>query len=74
MDSPWLCYLYLGLADQPCVVQHSQPLQMIMLELQATVSIDKAAVGFLGGYPPEQSLCPWCPPGHSSQAFAMGEG
>lgn len=24
MDSPWLCCLYLGLADQPCVVQHFQ--------------------------------------------------
>lgn len=21
---PWLCCLYLGLADQPCVAQHSQ--------------------------------------------------
>lgn len=69
-----------GLQTSPvwCNISNTRPwlvnLQLIMLELQATVSIVQAAVGFLAGCPPEQSLCPWCPPGHTSQAFGMGEG
>lgn len=72
MDSPGSAVSTWGLQTSPvcCSIPNACP-WLVNPELQATVSIVQAAVGFLAGCPPpEQSLCPWCPPGHSSQALA----